>query len=478
MTTLWLRHSLVQALKGVNRQPQDRYSFNVGYTADGSQHLEETQVLHGMLQRLEEILAKENLTEAEKKQLLSDIEKSLKERYWRGVQHPARFLPHSVGLNSMQGILPEQTELVMVDTACSSSMYGVDLGIKGLLMGKYDIAVCGGAFGLAPRPGVLFAKLHGLSVSGEVRPLDKNSDGVLFSDGAGVVVLKKLKRALVDGDRILGVIGAFGSSSDGKGKAIYAPSSDGQAIAIRRVLENTEVTAVDIDWVVAHATGTPAGDSAEYKTLRDMYGNTGHEVYLTSNKSLIGHTGWAAGVASIINVLLGLQHNTITPQHRFDTTPAHFEIESSGLRIPKTPVSWLPVKGRPRAAAISGFGFGGTNAHMVIKEYLPGTKTNPAKPLAYGERVAIVGWAAHLPGFTNRQELEDWLKGRGKEPKPSFGEFYPLPSFEKVRMPPSTIRTLDRCQLMILDCAQKLRNYGSYGTDQGGGALRAAQLSG
>ena len=128
----------------------------------------------------------------------------------------------------MSGILPDRTALMMVDTACSSSLYAVDLGIKGLLTGQHDVAVCGGSFALAPRGSVLFAKLHGLSESGVVRPLDRASDGVLFADGAGVVVLKRLKRALADGDRILGVIKAFGASSDGKGKAIYAPNSAGQ----------------------------------------------------------------------------------------------------------------------------------------------------------------------------------------------------------------------------------------------------------
>src|SRR6185436_16714037 len=96
------------------------------------------------------------------------------------------------------------------------------------------------------------------------RPLDKNCDGVLFSDGAGVVVLKKLDRARADGDKILAVIRTCGASSDGKGKAIYAPSSSGQSLAIARALNRPNVKLSDLDWVVAHATGTPAGDLAEF----------------------------------------------------------------------------------------------------------------------------------------------------------------------------------------------------------------------
>src|SRR6202040_2509340 len=107
-----------------------------------------------------------------------------------------------------------------------------DLGIKALSLGRHDVVCCGGAFALAPRGSILFSKLYGLSQSGEVRPLDKACDGVLFADGAGVVVLKRLTRARADGDRIMAVIKAFGSSSDGKGKALYAPSSEGQCTAI------------------------------------------------------------------------------------------------------------------------------------------------------------------------------------------------------------------------------------------------------
>ena len=136
-------------------------------------------------------------------------------------------------------LLPDGTELLMLDTACSSSLYAIDLGMKSLLLGTHDIAVCGGTFALGPRGAVLFSKLHGLSTGGAVRSLDKDADGVLFSDGAGVVVLKRLSRALADGDTVLGVLAAVGTSSDGKGKAIYAPASSGQSIAVDRALART-----------------------------------------------------------------------------------------------------------------------------------------------------------------------------------------------------------------------------------------------
>ncbi|MDF2627089.1 MAG: short chain dehydrogenase family protein [Symbiobacteriaceae bacterium] len=455
LTTLWLRHSLYQALDGVRREAADRYSFVVGYTPDGNQHLEESMVIASTMHHLESTLAGAPGSEA----FLKQARAALEQEYWRGAFDPSALLPHQVGRKAMGGILPEGTELLMVDTACSSSLYAVDIGIKGLLTGKHDIAVCGGSFALGPRSSVLFAKLHGLSTSGEVRPLDKQADGVLFSDGSGVVVLKKLSRARKDGDRILGIIRGLGTSSDGKGRAVYAPSPEGQGIAIDRALAQPAVDLDRVDWVVAHATGTPAGDLTEFTALRERL-KADHPIHVTSNKSLIGHTGWAAGVASLIQVLLALRHGVIPPQHHFTSPPDLFQVEGSNMRIPTEPVAWAPRPESPRAAAVSGFGFGGTNAHVVVEEYRPAAKAAaPAAPeRAYHERIAVVGWAAHVPGLENAADVTAWLTGKGQAPLASFGEFYPAPSFQKVKMPPRTVRTIDRCQLMILECAHNLRN--------------------
>jgi NAD(P)-dependent dehydrogenase (short-subunit alcohol dehydrogenase family)/3-oxoacyl-(acyl-carrier-protein) synthase len=431
LTTKWLRHSLVQALDGVATTETDRFSFLVGYTPDGSQHLEEAGVLAAALG-----LADRVLDDLERPDLLAAVTEALTDRYRRGAEDPSRFLPHRVGRNAMAGLLPADTEPLMVDTACSSSLYAVDIGVKGLQAGEQDIAVCGGAFALGPRGTVLFSKLQGLSTRGDVRALDADADGVIFADGAAVVVLKRLSRARSDGDRVLGVLTAFGSSSDGKGKAVYAPNADGQDLAVSRALAGSGGD--EVDWVIAHATGTPAGDLAEFSTLRRHFGGT-HQTAVTSNKSLIGHTGWAAGVVSLIEALLGLAHETIPPQHRFDRTPAEFRISETGLTVPTTARPWPREGRRPRSAAVSGFGFGGTNAHLVVREDLPGVRgTKIAPPTG---RVVIVGASTHVPSTSD-----------------TFGEFYPVPPFGEVRLPPPTVRTIDRCQPMVLHCARELRD--------------------
>ena len=453
LTTRWLRHSLVQALDGVTTRHDDRFSFLVGYTADGSQHLEEAGVLAAATGLSADVLADLPLTDTERGALLGGVTKALRARYWRGVEEPSRFLPHRVGALAMTGLLPADTEMTMVDTACSSSLYAIDIGVKGLLMGKQDIAVCGGAFALAPRGTVLFAKLQGLSSRGDVRSLDADADGVVFADGAAVVVLKKLSRAKADGDRVLAVIDAVGSSSDGKGKAVYAPNADGQDLAVRRALAGRGAGCEDVDWVIAHATGTPAGDLAEFSTLRKHFGTAGPTA-VTSNKSLIGHTGWAAGVVSVIEAVLGLRHETIPPQHRFTAAPEEFRMGETGLAVPTAPLAWPRTGTTPRTAAVSGFGFGGTNAHVLLRDHVPGL---PPRAAANTDRsVVVVGWSGQVPGLSTSDEIVRWLRG-GPAPENSFGEFYPSPPFAEVRLPASTVRTVDRCQLMALHCARGLR---------------------
>jgi NAD(P)-dependent dehydrogenase (short-subunit alcohol dehydrogenase family)/3-oxoacyl-(acyl-carrier-protein) synthase len=457
LTTMWLRHALMQAMEPVRLRPGDRTSFVVGYTPDGSQHLEEAMVLAGARARLRSVLAATDVPEAERERCLAQADALLAARYVRGASGFAAFLPHRVGLEAMKGVLPADAEYMMVDTACSSSLYSVDLGMKSLLLGKHDVVACGGAFALAPRGSVLFSKLHGLSRCGEVRPLDKTCDGVLFADGAGVVVIKRLRRALEDGDRVLAVIKGFGSSSDGKGKAIYAPSSEGQNTAIRRAYAGSGTEIGQIDWVVAHATGTPAGDLAEFQSLSAMFAGS-RPVQVTSNKSLIGHTGWAAGVASLVQVVLALQHGRIPPQHRFTEAPAAFRLAESSLRIPTAPVEWPIRPDRPRMAAVSGFGFGGTNGHLIVSDYQPGQPQAPARARRPDEKLVVVGWSAKLPGLDGADAVRDWLLGRGIAPVASFGDAYPLPPFDRVRMPPAVLRALDRCQLMALDAAHDLRD--------------------
>ncbi len=446
-TSSWLRHSLVQALDGVRRTEHDRHLFVVGYTADGSQHLEESMVWESINARLvPELDSADPAVIA----ALADLRRLLP----HASDNPAASLPHRVGSQAADGILPADTELVMVDTACSSSLYSLSMGMRALRSGTCDIAACGASFAVGPRNSMLFASLHGLSSSGDIRSFDQDADGVLFSDGAAVVILKTLERARADGDTILGVLAGAGTSSDGRGRAIYAPNPRGQQLAVQRAFDTAGVTAADIDWVVAHATGTRAGDQAEIQTLKTSLADN-PRCFVTSNKSLVGHTGWVAGIVSLIHVLEALRHELIPGQRRFTRAPAEWKLDESTLVIPTTDIPW-PRTASPRTAAISGFGFGGTNAHLVVREHLAGNPQRPAPTPLPDDPAVLVGWSAELPGSPDQAGVADWLRGAGSMPPLSFGSTTVLPPAGEFRIPSSTLNTIDRCQLMALQCVRRL----------------------
>ncbi|WP_216216734.1 SDR family oxidoreductase [Amycolatopsis aidingensis] len=428
-TTVWLRHCLHTAREGVSLRAADRCIATFGYTADGSQELEEYLVFSGFSRLLGQ-----------------DPGNRLARRYARLPAPPGEFLPHRVGRNAIAGLLPDRTELVMVDTACSSSLYAIDLGMKALREGTCEVAVCGGAFAYSARNLVLFSKLHGLSKTGEVRPFDREAAGVLFSDGAGVVLLKRLDRARADGDRVLGVIDGVGLSCDGRGKAIYAPNERGQQLAVRRAYAAEGLDPSSVRWVVAHATGTQAGDSTEVASL-DKAAGSGPPALLSSNKAIVGHTGWTAGMVSVVQALQGLARGEV-PAQRYLKRPIP-ALDGTRFTAP-TEAARLPAA-RTRRAAVSSFGFGGTNAHLVLGSG-PADDLRPA-PECLPDDIVVVGWSADTPG---RPDLVSWLRGTGPAPERSFGEDYPIPDFTEVRLPPATLRNMDRAQIMLLRAAAAL----------------------
>lgn len=446
-TTQWFRHAVYDAVRHIDVPDGSRSACVMGYTPDGNQHLEETLVVEGFLDEIADASGSLGWDGHLRDALLREA-RSVLESHYPLYQAPRLGLfPFDVATRAVDGLLPAGTQLVTIDTACSSAMYAVDIGMKGILEGRHDVAVCGGSFAVGPRNAVLFAKLLGLSPSGNVRPFDRDCDGVLFADGAAAVTLKRLDLAVRDGDPIFGYISSVGTSSDGKGKAIYAPNTAGQKLAIERARE--KATHGSPDWIVAHATGTPAGDLSEITSIRELH-EDGRPLYLTSNKALIGHTGWAAGVVSLIQVLLSFQKEEILPQHRFHSSPDDYGLGNGPLEVPMNRLEWKLAADRPRVAAVSGFGFGGTNAHMLIQDH-PAPQRPPDD-----DDVVITAWSAQVPWLTEKDEIRAWLDGSGRSPHTTFGHTYD-PSHAPLRMPPKALRTLDRGQLLITQCAEELR---------------------
>ncbi|MFF5763713.1 SDR family oxidoreductase [Streptomyces tanashiensis] len=438
-TALWLRHSLLGATEKVTVRPGDRQLFAVGLTPDGSHHLEHSLVSAGVRGIL-----------AEAGEKLPDTFDAL---YPLASASPEDVLPYRIARMAAPD-LPDSAEIVVVDTACSSSLYTVDLGVRALRAGETDVALCGGAFALSAQNLVLFSKLRGLSRSGRVRSLDREADGVLFSDGAAVLALKTYARAIADGDPVLGFVAGFGGSSDGRGKAIYAPNAAGQTIALDRAWRSAGVTSEDVDWIVAHATGTPTGDRTEMSALTQSAGPD-KTWTMTSNKSLVGHAGWAAGAVSAIHALLAMRHEVIPAQRQFGALP---EGVTTAVRVPVDDMPWAATSGRRRTVGVSAMGFGGTNGHLVLTDRPPARGETPGAGAAGTEDdpVVVVAEGTHFPGDPDEERIARWLSGEAADWPSSFGDAYPLPSPVEVRLAPSAIAAMDRSQLMAVRCADRL----------------------
>ena len=263
----------------------------------------------------------------------------------------------------------------VVDAACASSLGAVHLAIMELASGRCDVALTGGLDTFNDIfMYMCFSKTPALSPTGDARPFAASGDGTTLGEGLGVLTLKRLDDARRDGDRIYAVIKGVGASSDGKGNAVYAPSAAGQARCLRRAYESAGVAPDTIELVEAHGTGTKVGDAVELSALAEVYRSSKAEgtwCALGSVKSQIGHTKAAAGAAGLIKAALALHHKVLPPTIKVDrpaegaspgTTPFYLNTEAR---------PWLPKPDHPRRAAVSAFGFGGSNFHCILEEAGP-----------------------------------------------------------------------------------------------------------
>ncbi|MGW1030117.1 SDR family oxidoreductase [Streptomyces sp. NPDC002577] len=435
LTARILRHCLLQALDTVTVEQSDRLGAYVG-TLPSSLALEEAT-----------LLAAASDADAARDRP-GPLRQALAARYTEAAPEPREAFPDRMIQAACAGLLPEGSELLAVDTACSSSLYAVDLGVKSLLAGERDVVLCGGANTGPRRDLVLFSKLQGLSRTGQVRAFDTDADGVLFSDAAAIVALKRLDRALADGDEVLGVLGGFGASVDGTG-SVMAPDPEGQKRAVQRARAVNSTDPSAVDWIVGHGTGTRVGDASELEGLAELAGSARH--LCTSNKPLVGHGAWAAGAVSLVHALLALRHQSIPGERYFTRLPDG--IRAGQITVPVADTPWQPRPHRPRTAGICAYGLGGGNAHLLLHGPESSTAPPRALPPAHDDPVVLVGWHAHLPGALDRHTVVAWLRGEAEAPEPSFGDQYPLPPFRQLKMPPVSARSIDRTHLMVIEAA-------------------------
>ncbi|MFC0548257.1 beta-ketoacyl synthase N-terminal-like domain-containing protein [Kutzneria chonburiensis] len=289
-----------------------------------------------------------------------------------------------------------------VQTACSSSLVGVHLAAESLINEECDVAVVGGVSLHYPQAGYLASRDMILSPTGACRPFDDEADGTVFGNGVGAVVLRRLSDAIADGDPIRAVIRGSAVNNDGGRKMdFHAPSPEGQEAVIREALAVAGVDAGTVGYVETHGTGTHLGDPIEHAALAKVYGRDG-DCLLGSVKNVIGHTNTAAGVAGLIKAVLLLEHGEVPAQQGFGRP--NTRLVPSGLKVGVGSESW-PVDGL-RRAAVSSFGIGGTNAHVVL-EQAPSRAVSEVAPGPY-----VFELSARTPNALkeNASQLADWVE--------------------------------------------------------------------
>ncbi|WP_025688030.1 type I polyketide synthase [Paenibacillus zanthoxyli] len=254
-------------------------------------------------------------------------------------------------------------------TACSTSLAAIHLACQGLLLGDCNLAIAGGVTLEQPSvTGYLYeeGKIH--SQSGVCRPFDSRADGTIFGEGAGAVVLKRLSDAVQDGDYIYAMIKGSSTNNDGRRKVGFAaPSLEGQKEVIRSAWEFADIDPSTIGYIEAHGTGTRVGDPIEFEALRQVMDQREDRLPIGSVKGNIGHLHAAAGIAGFIKAVLALDREVIPPTAGFEEPNPLLEMEESPFYVNKEPMLWKRNAG-PRRAAISSFGVGGTNVHLILEE--------------------------------------------------------------------------------------------------------------
>jgi len=308
---------------------------------------------------------------------------------------PSQMVSKALGLNGSHYAL---------DAACATSLYAIKLACDELVTGKSDLMLAGAVSAsdqLFIHIG--FSIFHAYAPRGEkFVPFDQNSAGLVSSEGAGMVLLKRLEDAERDGDNILAVIGGIGLSNDGRGKFLLSPNPKGQNLAFERAYHNNGISPEDTSYLECHATGTPLGDVTELNSIANFFKKYDTTPLLGSVKSNMGHLLTAAGMTGLLKVLLAMQKEQIPPNINIEHPIEPDEAWEGSAKMIRQTTPWkLPNK----QAGINSFGFGGTNAHMVVQHYTQENASSAShKPVAL-KPMAVIGMDAH---FGECRSLDDF----------------------------------------------------------------------
>jgi len=301
-----------------------------------------------------------------------------------------------------------------LDAACASSLYALHLGCIELEAGRLDAVIAGGvSMPQSLYTQVGFTQLQALSPSGICAPFGAHADGLVVGEGAGIAVLKRLEDAERDGDRIFAVIRGLGVSND-VGGSLLSPDSEGQLRAMRSAYAQAGWSPADVQLVECHGTGTPRGDGVELKSLTTMWEGTRSRVVIGSVKSNVGHLLTAAGMAGLTKVVQAMARGQFPPSANVTSDTLAPSLRTAPFDVLETPREWnAPV----RRAAVSGFGFGGINAHLLLEQHTPST-ARPARVTIADEPIAVIGMGAHVGAA---KTLHDFRRATFS-PSPPAGE--------------------------------------------------------
>jgi len=272
------------------------------------------------------------------------------------------------------------------DAACASALAAMDATIEGLLERDFDVAITGGVDrNMGANAFVKFCAIGALSPTG-TRPYSDGADGFIMGEGAALFVVKRLADAVRDGHRIYAVVRGVGGSSDGRGKGITAPNPIGQRFAVERAWRNAGLSPGECTLIEGHGTSTRVGDAVELNALMEAFSGAHLEpgsIALGSVKSNIGHLKAAAGAAGLLKTTLALHHKMLPPSVNFERPNPNLDWSVSPFAVNTELRAWDVAPGKSRVAGVSAFGFGGTNFHVVMEEYVPD------RPTTNGNRFSV-----------------------------------------------------------------------------------------
>jgi phthiocerol/phenolphthiocerol synthesis type-I polyketide synthase D len=320
----------------------------------------------------------------------------------------------SVAANRLSYVLDLRGPSIAVDSACSSSLVAVHLAMQSLRSGESEIALAAGTnLLLGPGVTVSFDEMGVMSPDGRCKAFDAAADGIARAEGAAVVVLKPLATAIRDDDRVLAVLRGSAVNSDGRSNGLTAPNPDAQQDLLRRAYACAGIDPADVDYVEAHGTGTPLGDPIEASALGAVLGRgrpADRPLLIGSVKTNLGHLEAAAGITGLIKVVLAMVNRRLPASLHFTDPNPNIPFDDLRLAMVAEQQPW-PSRGRPVTAGVSGFGFGGTNAHVVVEQAPVADRPSAAlgRPGQF-----VLGAPSEARLRTMAGQLAEWLTGPGE----------------------------------------------------------------